>query len=665
MSQCPQCGTATTEGQPFCGACGATLATQTPAPDPDAGKTQIREQRPSAQQPGQGQWGQPAAPQQPAPQSPPQQQWGQQPPAPQHQPQHQPPGQPQWGQPQAPQGHYAPQGQQQYAGPQGQQYPAPQGQYAGPQGGGKGVGFDFSRMLAGNWVGAAGVAGAALAVAFIGSALFAFTTMEKFDFVEALAMTIITTVSVFGANSVVHNEGGDGDFSFEATQNLGQFPLLVTVLAFAAAVWMFRRMTAAHRNVVDGLLDAARAALILTLGVTILAIVMRIWSPEITGYIDDESSDIDTGPSGLGFLSGDSLYNHIGGAIFVTLLLTLTVLAITCFVRRDWLSEKAQLVNDWLRVPMIGIAAVAAVTALAGVIYLIAIIVGNDDARGFGEIMRLIAVTPALGLRLVSLGVFSNVGWAGSGDGEDEEKFDRLGGFADDNGVLFWIAPLIALAVMAAGVYAVVMKSLDKTKIMRHTLVYLGLLLIAMPFLVRFSNAHIGAEQEFDGDSSDFDLWMGVDGFQTTMFFFLFSIVVAAVVLLVTGNLDVNAIKAKASSFQSQPGAQPGQQQWGQQPGTGPQQPQQGGQWGQPQPPQQGGQQWGQQPGTGPQQPQQGGQWGQPQPPQQGGQQWGQQPGTGPQQPQQGGQWGQPQPPQQPPYGQQPPQQGGWQPPTQ
>lgn len=646
MSQCPQCGTATTEGQPFCGACGTPLTTQNPAPEPDEGKTQIREQRPAAQQPGQQppaqQWGQ----QPPAPQQPQGQQWGQQPPAPQ-----QPQGQ-QWGQPQQPQGGYASHGQE-YVAPQGQQYAA-QGQYAAPQGGGSGANFDFSKVLAGNWVGAAGVAGAALAVAFIGSALFAFTTMDKFDFIEALAMTLITTVSVFGANSVVHTEEGSGDFSFETTQNLGQYPLLVTVLAFAAAVWMFRRMTVGHRTVVDGLLDAARSAVILTLGVTVLAIAMRIWSPEITGYLDENDSGLDVGPSGLGFLGGDSVYNHIGGAIFVTLLLTLVVLAITCFVRRDWLPEKAQLVNDWLRVPFIGIAAVAAVTAVAGLVYLIAIILGNDDARGFGEIMRLLAVTPALGLRLVSLGVFSNVGWAADADGEDEDHFDRLGGFADDNGVLFWIAPLVAVAVMAAGVYAIVMKSLDKTKILRHTLVYLGLLLLAMPFMVRFSNAHVGAEQEVDGDSSDYTVWMGVDGFQTTMFFFLFSIVVAAVVLLVTGNLDMNAIKAKASSFQSQPGGQhggqPGQQQWGQPgQGTGPQQ------------------QWGQQPGTGPQ-PQGGQQWGQPQPPQQGqppqgGQQWGQpQPPQQGQPPQGGQQWGQPQPPQQ---GQQPPQQGGWQPPTQ
>ncbi|NYG58008.1 hypothetical protein BJ980_000931 [Nocardioides daedukensis] len=507
----------------------------------------------------------------------------------------------------------------------------------------------------GNWAGAAMVAGAALGVALIGGALFAFTTMENFDFVQALGMTLMLAVSTFGSNII--GDMGEGDI--EATQHIGQYPLLVTVLALGVAVWLFRRTTANYRHYLDAILDAVRAALILMLGVLVLAIVVRIWSPDATGYA---SGDGDTnGADGLGLVDAEKAFNSIAGAIFITFFLTLTVLAIAVFVRRDWLPAKAQQVNDWLRMPMLGIAAVAATSAVAGLIYLLAIIIGEEDARSFDQIMRLLAVLPALGLRLVSLGVFSNFGIVYKSDGDKEEDLDRLPDFADDNGVLFWIAPLIALAVMVAGVYAIVWKSLDKSKILRHTLVYLGLLIIAIPFMVRFSNAHIGGKQEFDGDTNKYSAWFGMDAFQTTAFFFLFSIVVAAAVLFFTGNLDINSLKGKAQAMSNQFQSQPGQQQWGNQP--------QGGQWGN-QPPQYGGQpggqpgqqQWGNQP------PQQGGQqqWGN-QPPQQGGQQqWGNQP------PQQGGQqpgqqgWQQ-QPPSggQPPYGQQPPQggqPGGWNP---
>src|SRR3546814_14433718 len=115
---------------------------------------------------------------------------------------------------------------------------------------------------------------------------------------------------------------------------------------------------------------------------------------------------------------------------------------------------------------------------------------------------------------------------------------------------------------MVAGVYAIGWKSLDKSRILRHTLVYLGLLLVAIPFMVRFSNAHLGGKQEFDGDTNKYSAWFGMDAFQTTAFFFLFSLVVAAVVLFFTGTLALSSLtgKAQAMSNHSKPnhGTPPG-----------------------------------------------------------------------------------------------------------
>ncbi|CAM3526985.1 zinc ribbon domain-containing protein [Nocardioides dubius] len=658
MSTCPHCGAAVTPGAAFCGSCGQSLAAapaapeatqvrpSTPPADPTAAVT-AQAPTPPAQPtpPAPQQWGSPAQPEQP-----PAQQWQQQPPAQQgwQQPPPAPAAQQQWGQ-QAQQpgqgqwGQQAPQGQQ-WAPPAGGAYAAPGQGFGGP---GK-PSFDFSKILAGNWLGMATVVGAALGVALVVNLIIAFTTAEDLKVGSAIAMALLLTGATFGPN-IIYDLGND-DYDYDQTASLGQYPLLATVLALGVAIYLFRRVTARYPDVRTALIDAVRAGVLMMLSLLVLAIVLRIWSPEIKGYASTDGSDgTQVGPAGLGLQDGEA-HLSIPGAIFLGFLLLTAVLALTCFVRPDWLTGVWAKVHAWVAAPLIGIAAVAVATTAAGLLYLIAIIAGNDDARGFSEVMALVAVLPALGVRMLALGVFANVGFDSDGDDElsQGKSLDRLGDFADDNGVLFWIAPLVAIAIAAAGAYVVIWKSLDRTKILRNVAVYLGLLLVAVPFLVRFANAHLNFKVEADDETYKGSFWLGVSGFGTTGLFFLLSIVVAAVLLVVTGNLDVNAVKAKAQAAaqQAQAQMQQNQQQWGQQPGQGQQQPGQQ-QWGAP-PPQQ---QWGQQPPPPPQQAP--GQWGQ-QPPQQPGQ-WGQQPPAGGQPPQAPGpqnpqQWGQPgqggQPPQ-------------------
>ena len=190
----------------------------------------------------------------------------------------------------------------------------------------------------------------------------------------------------------------------------------------------------------------------------------------------------------------------------------------------------------------------------AGLVYLIAILIGEKDTRGFAEVVRLLAILPALGVRLLGLGVFSKFGTTSDGDkeltGDEGDSWDRLGDFADDHGALFWISPLIAIAIAAFGVWTVVKRSADKSTVLRNVAVYSGLLLIVLPFLIRMSNIHYGIDVEVDKKSYDASYFAGVDGFQTTLLFFLLTLVVGAVFLVLTGNLDLNKLKSKASSFQ-------------------------------------------------------------------------------------------------------------------
>ena len=580
-------------------------------------------------------------------------------------------------------------GGQQYGGQQGygaQQYGAQQGygqqqygqqQYGQPdyaqQGGYPQQGYaqqtksrpDLSKVLSGNWAGAAMVAGAAYATALVVGLIIAFAGAKKLDAVSALWAGLIQAGNAFGPDTIIYpsEDFGAGEYS----ANIGQFPLLATFLALGVAAFLFRRVTKGYTSATAALFDAGRAAVILSLLVLLTAILITIVDPSLKGFDDSDGSGAPGATSGLG-LADDKQNLGIAGSIFLPALLLFVVLAIVVFMRRDWLGEKLARGYDWLAAPFAGIAAVLVSLFAAGLVYLVAILIGEKDTRGFAEVVRLLAILPALGVRLLGLGVYSKFGTTSDGDkeltGDEGDSWDRLGDFADDHGALFWISPLIAIAIAAFGVWTVVRRSADKSTVLRNVAVYAGLLLIVLPFVIRMANIHYGIDVEIDKKSYDASYFAGVDGFQTTLLFFLLTLVVGAVFLALTGNLDVSGLKSKASSFQNnqqgygQQGYGQGYQQQGYQQGGYPQQGYQQSGW---QQPQQGGP-YGGQPGGG--YPQQGGPYGD-QAGQQGGQQGWQQPQQGGY-PQQGQGWQQPEPGNQqyPDPGQQGNQQGG-QPPQQ
>jgi len=619
MSQCPQCGAPTQPGQTFCGTCGGNLASEA------GDQTVIRPATPPNTPPP----AQPTAQFPVSPEQPPAQQWGAPPPPPQQG--WAPQGQPQQGDQQ--QGYqqqgYQQQGYQQQGPPPGypqqgyQEGPPPgypqQGYQQGPppgypqQGGGSG-GPDLTFLLKGNWVAAGATAGVAFGTALVLGLIVAFAGAEDLKVGSAFWTGLLLTANAFGANTLSDVSKAFG--ADEATLSLGQYPLLATFLALGAGAFFFRHVTKGYTQVKDYLLDAVRAAAILSLLVFLLGILTKIASPEVEGYASIASGS--SSSYGILLTDGDNTAS-VAGAIFLPFLLLIVVLLAAGATRREWWTGKLAFVPDWLAAPIAGYTAVIVALFGAGVLFAIAQIVGDDDARGFAEIVRLLAVLPAAGMHLLGLGVLGKIGEKTEGDDEDSSDWDRLWDFADDNGALFWVAPLAAIAIAVLGVYAVVRRTPERTQILRNVGVYLGGLVIVIPLLVRLANVHAGFSAEGDGESVDQDTLAGLEGFQTMFLFLLLSVIVAAVFLVVTGNIDVNAVKAKAATFQSQPGQSgaPGQQQRGQQ-------------------------QRGQQP------PQQ--QWGQPQQPP--AQQWGQQP------PQQ---WGEP--PQQPPYGQQPPPPQQWAPP--
>jgi hypothetical protein len=482
VSQCPQCGTPTQPDQAFCGMCGTGLASA------QADQTMMRPALPRD-----------APPLHPAPPAP----------------------------------YDAPTAQFPVTPPPTPSPQQPHASYAAPAAGHAGI--DLSRFLQSpfiqaNWGGAAKVAGAMFGVAAVLSLGFGLLgSLDDFDFGQFIATSLLGIGSVFGVDTV--QVLGD-----DAKTTTGHFPTLITVVTLGLGGLLFRRLTAPLASIRTGLADAARVSAVLTGLLFVLAVLLRIWHPDVTPSV---------AVGAISFSSSDKSYLDFVGAILQGFLLPFAVLALVASFRRDWLTEQAAVVRDWLLPVVHGAGALLLGLLAAGVVFVVAILLGNDDVRELEDVVAMLTGLPSLGLWLVGLGVGAEHGQKFKSDIADDESLQRLAGFADDNGALFWVAPLVAVALAAFAAYVVIARTRDRALVTRNVAVYVVSLLVVGPLLVRFANTHVHAT----GGVSDFSAFAGIDGFQTTMLFFLVSAVAAVVLLLVTGNLDLAHLQAKASSL--------------------------------------------------------------------------------------------------------------------
>ena len=142
------------------------------------------------------------------------------------------------------------------------------------------------------------VAGAAYGTALVVGLIVAFAGAKKLDAVSALWAGLIQAGNAFGPDTIIYpsDDFGAGDYS----ANIGQFPLLATLLALGVAAYLFRRVTARYTSATTALFDAGRAAVILALLVPLTAILITIVDPNIKGYDDGDGSGAPGATSGLG-----------------------------------------------------------------------------------------------------------------------------------------------------------------------------------------------------------------------------------------------------------------------------------------------------------------------------------------------------------------------------
>ena len=419
------------------------------------------------------------------------------------------------------------------------------------------------RALVGNWAGSAAVAGAAAGTALLVSLVLAILIRQPGMSVhDVLVATAGLASGAFGADVVVSGTGESG--------GVGAIPLTITLAVIAATVLTFRRVTATYTRGSDGILDAARAALIAAIVMMIVALALRA------------------------HVGAQTVHASALGAFFLTLIDVFLFLALAVLLRRDWLRSRiAQVVHDWVRAPVVGLVTMLYLLPIAGAVAALAMLLFGSgtgdytsgiDASGWrGIVGGVIAYAANGGLWAITLGSCGKVGVFGlddlksilsaltSGSIPSGGRLTWFTGTFHEPGL--WVCVVLAPLVLASGAYAVLRACggpgplgrgatpAARRPALRDLAVWVGSLLLAVPYAVRLANVH------FHAGADDYGIHLsgglGAFGLGATFLLFLYALIIAALLGLATGVLDGPAIRSATAAIgrqlQQRPGAPAGE----------------------------------------------------------------------------------------------------------
>lgn len=427
--------------------------------------------------------------------------------------------------------------------------------------------FDVSRLLSGNWLGSAAVAGVMLATAGVLSVLLALMAKpDDFGIDNSLTGVMMILAAIFGADAFVEGEFFSDDLETVAVTST--YPLTATIITFGVGILAFRRMVRGYPTVGPALGDALRVALFVALPLFVGSLVFRSDLDELGGgWIDEAADEVTNARSSTFGVSAPT-------ALFVTFGLVAFVLAVACLARRDWWPGRSRPVAEWLAPAVQGVALMAAVLPLCGLIGLGLVALGPDNDNDLHEtstdeswaaVAVIVGGLGNGGQALLGLGSGAEVGAAGefegegefSGEDESDEELHRLAWYAGDEGDEpgLWAAPVVLLVVLVGSAFWVASRSRQVSEVLRNLLVWCALLLVAVPWLTRLANLHGSGSFDYEGDEADFGGYVGVAGGQATFFIFLIALAVSLVVALLRGGLDASQLRNALARFQVNPAA--------------------------------------------------------------------------------------------------------------
>lgn len=403
--------------------------------------------------------------------------------------------------------------------------------------------FDWRALLVGNWVGAGLVA---LATAFttglLGMLLALLAKPEDFGLSNTLTLATLIATGAFGAD--LRAEGSeDGYLAIEGSATLGAVPLTITLVAIAVAVVGFRRITRHHTSGLRAVGDAARTALLFGVALLVPALVFRTDNDELgRGW----ARELSAGSSGI----DASVGADAAGAFFVGMVLLLIVLAASTLLRRDLWSGPMARVQALVAAPLAGLATLAALLPVAGVIgYLSLGLFGeetdtdltSDDLGAF--VALLVGYAGNAGFHVLTLGVGSRVGAVGRASGEpSSSEWERLWGQVTEEEPGLWVSPLVMLAVLLVSTL-VVLRRTDREGALPTLGAWLVGLVVVVPLLSRLASLHLSGSAAVEGEEFDGSAYVGPDGLQTTVLLVLVAALVALALALSRGLVDAASLR--------------------------------------------------------------------------------------------------------------------------
>jgi hypothetical protein len=411
--------------------------------------------------------------------------------------------------------------------------------------------IDWRVLLAGNWIGAGLTAVVILGVAGLSSLGLALLAKPgNFGIDNSLTLVASILGSVFGADFVAH-ASMDGS-SFRGS--LGVFPLMVSLLTAWAGARTFRRVTSGYPSGTAALRDAARVALLVAIPLFVSSLVFRSDTREVGRGWAADLLDLLGVKVSFGAWPASSLFLGFA-SVFV-------VLALACFLRRDWWSAPVQRLHDWLVAPLHGSLQILWSLPLAGAVGLALLLLFGDsnidEIHGADSWMATIAAVLAMlangGMAFLAIGSGASYGSAGTADGVSDSDMSRLGTITDTEPGL-WAAPVVLVVVLFLAAYVVARRSAEPRVILRNLAVWTAGLFVTVPVLLRLTSVH-GAYVVKGSEHSRGHGFVGPSGVETVFFIVGIGLVCALVVAKLSnafGVADVKRQLAKLGQFQSNP----------------------------------------------------------------------------------------------------------------
>jgi hypothetical protein len=412
--------------------------------------------------------------------------------------------------------------------------------------------IQLERLLTGDWIGAAMTAMAVFATAAVlALALVGLADPANIGVKQFLAAAGLMVAAAFGGDVA----SGLNDSESEVAVTLGAYPLTLTIAALAVGSMVFWwRVARRRQTLVDGIVHAVRASLILGGLLTVSSLVLRteLSLPEEFGVL------------GTADVQGRIGSNLPAAALLGAFYLFLTCAA-TCLRRRDWLPRPMQRVRDFLVLPAMGIAAVLAVVCLAALVAGIGTIIAVEDLQESSSFALLLSALPNLGLAMFFVGGGAAAKMTSTGSDSDfvDAQSMHLTTLADESSDWVWLMPIATALALVVAAACVMLWSRSAKEARGGLLRWLLAMTLATPLLVHFAAVHGHAQGTDFGDTFSVDVVAGISVWQAMLLTALWTFVAA---VLASGLVPMVFREPAAGAW---PATTPGAAYAGQPPGHG------------------------------------------------------------------------------------------------